>query len=543
MCRGQRLRDYSDLCGEWRLGFCETLIGLKLMVRSRALLGDMPADLHAAFILILHLDPSHDSMMVDLLARHTALTVVQAADGIPLKAGHVYVIPPGAFLTVAQQVMHLSAPDGGKSVRLPFDMLLRSLAKDAAKQAGCIVLSGTGSDGRVGIAGIHAAGGLVLAQDPKDAGYPGMPESAIATGFVDQILPTSQMVAALDAFIPLTRRGGSSAKPLLPKQNNTSTPAPKVDYGELLSFLGDRAAQDISLYKRGTLERRIGRRMAMLGLRIEKATRYHDILNADPEELAQLSADLLIHVTGFFRDPKVFEHLSANVVPDLLAGMVMDRPLRVWVAGCSTGKEAYSLGMTFMEVMEKAGVKASLQIFASDVDPEAIAAARAGFFTKNIESDASPEWLARFFCFRERGLAGLFLFAGFDCFHCRGFAVGPAIFQDRSGVLSQCADLSGTGSAKAGDRALLFRAASGGGFCCWVRRKCRGRGTPALRLPARKRGCGAVSAEATRVICILQLENATRPPTPPGRCPDAAALWRICAKGWCWKTMPLRRPC
>ncbi|MDD7972348.1 chemotaxis protein CheB [Roseinatronobacter alkalisoli] len=367
---------------------------------SRALLKELPGDVQAAFILILHLDPSHDSMMVDLLANHTKLKVVQAADGMTLQAGYLYVIPPGVFLTVAQRTMCLTAPDGGKSVRLPYDVLLRSLAKDAAELSGCIVLSGTGSDGSLGIADIHAAGGLVIAQDPEDAGYPGMPESAIATGFVARTLPASQMVAALEQFAGRAPHGISPAKNQLPEQHDTADPAsiaPAVDYRELLSFLDDHTTQDIALYKPGTLERRIGRRMAMVGLGAGEVARYLDILKADADERAQLSADLLIHVTSFFRDPGVFEHLSARVVPDLLAGLAADQPLRVWVAGCSTGEEAYSLAMTFTEVMENIGSKAGLQILASDIDPDAITAARAGFFTKDIEADVSPERLARFF--------------------------------------------------------------------------------------------------------------------------------------------------
>ena len=363
---------------------------------SRALLKELPADSRAAFILIMHLDPSHDSMMVDLLAHHTKLKVVQAADGMALKAGCVHVIPPGVFLTVARQVLHLCVPDDGKAVRMPLDVLLRSLAPDSQGRAGCVVLSGTGSDGSQGIADIAAAGGLVLAQDPEEAGYPGMPESAIATGHVARTLPTSEMADAIDTFIGLSPAHKGTGV-------DTAEPNPRhVDYDGLLAFLDQHAAQDISLYKRGTLERRIGRRMAMLGLGTNEVARYLDMLTADPDERAQLSADLLIHVTSFFRDPAVFAHLSANVVPGLVAGRSPDQPLRVWVAGCSTGEEAYSLAMTFIEVMEKAGVKGGLQILASDVDPDAIAMARAGFFPKEIESDVSPERLARFFV-RENG--------------------------------------------------------------------------------------------------------------------------------------------
>lgn len=173
----------------------------------RALLKGVPGDMQAAFILILHLDPTHNSMMADLLKAHTRLDVVQATEGVTLKAGCLHVIPPGVFLTVKNRTLHLSEPEGGKAVRLPFDVLLRSLAKDTTATSACIVLSGTGTDGSLGIGDIHAAGGLVIAQDPKEAGYAGMPESAIATGFVDKILPAREIAAALQQFLDASKSG------------------------------------------------------------------------------------------------------------------------------------------------------------------------------------------------------------------------------------------------------------------------------------------------------------------------------------------------
>ncbi|MFN4155335.1 MAG: chemotaxis protein CheB [Paracoccaceae bacterium] len=366
----------------------------------RAFLKEMPDVSSGAFILILHLDPSHDSMMVDLLAKHTGLKVVQAADGMALQAGVIHVIPPGVFLTVAQGVIQLTEPDGGKSVRLPFDVLLRSLAKDAQAATACIILSGTGTDGTLGLADIHAAGGLVIAQDPAEAGYPGMPDSAIATGLVAQILPIGEMGAALTAFLEQSPARSMPGDDEAKHETETAgqEECPEVArYDDLLSYLGEHAAQDISLYKRGTLERRIARRMARIGLGSDETARYLDMLKSDAEERNQLSADLLIHVTSFFRDPAVFQHLSARAVPDLVAAMAADRPLRIWVAGCSTGEEAYSLAITCIEAMEAAGSPARLQILASDVDPEAVATARAGFYPAEIADAVSPERLARFF--------------------------------------------------------------------------------------------------------------------------------------------------
>ena len=367
----------------------------------RALLGDMPGDVPAAFILILHLDPTHDSMMVDLLARTTRLEVVQATEGLALKPGRLHVIPPGVFLTVANQTIHLSPPEGGKAVRLPFDVLLKSLAKDAGASAACIVLSGTGTDGTSGIADILAAGGLVLVQEPSEARYAGMPDSAIATGRVSEVLGTGQMARAITRFAEGYADGGVSA------EGHAGNPAPKSPaaqvYDALIAFIGGHAKQDLSLYKRGTLERRIARRMALVGVGSDDVVGYLALLQSDPAERDHLAADLMIHVTSFFRDPAVFDQLSAKSIPELVRALPTDRPLRVWVAGCSTGEEAYSLAMLCFEAMDAAGLHSNLQILASDVDPEAIATARAGLYPKEVGRVVSPERLARFFVEEEGG--------------------------------------------------------------------------------------------------------------------------------------------
>lgn len=370
----------------------------------RALFKDTPRDFPAAFILVQHLDPTHDSMMVDLLVGHTGLQVVQAADGMALRKGVLYVIPPGFFLTVSRGLLHLSEPDDGKSVRMPFDVLLRSMAKDVGAQAGCVVLSGTGTDGTLGLADIRAAGGLVVAQDPKEASYRGMPDSAIATGLVAEILPTVAIIAAIETFATqsMTAPESGSADDTEALSHTEDMPDPAL-FDDLLSFISSKTEQDLSLYKRGTLERRIARRMALLGLGKKDVGRYLELVKSDQDESDQLSADLLIHVTSFFRDPDVFAHVSSTAIPDLLAALPPDRPLRIWVAGCSTGEEAYSLAISCMEAMDAAGSSARLQILASDVDPDAIATARAGFYPKDIATAVSPDRLARFFVAEEGG--------------------------------------------------------------------------------------------------------------------------------------------
>lgn len=367
---------------------------------TRALVNGLPADMNAAFILIMHLDPSHESMVVDLLSRQTPLKVSLATEGTRLKPGVLHVIPPGVFMTVAERRIHLSQPETGQSVRLPYDLLLQSLAKDVGALSVAIVLSGTGTDATKGIADIHAAGGLVIAQHPTEASYPGMPQSAIKTGFVDQTLRTDQMSVALAGFLEQRSRHPATADMgTLPSEATASD----VGYDDLLAFLAEHSGHDLSLYKRGTLERRIARRMALVGLDNNQMDRYLATLQTDPEERAQLSADLLIHVTSFFRDTEVFAHLAATALPDLLSNLPPDRPLRVWVAGCSTGEEAYSLAMACIEAAEAAGAANRIQILASDIDPEAVATARAGLYPKDIDTAVSAERLARFFMAEDGG--------------------------------------------------------------------------------------------------------------------------------------------
>ncbi|MDP3340497.1 chemotaxis protein CheB [Frigidibacter sp.] len=373
-----------------------------------ALLKVLPGDIPAAFVLILHLDPSHDSMMVDLLARDTSLSVVLAADGMVLRPAHFYIIPPGVFLTVKGGIIHAAAPHVGKAVRLPFDVLLQSLAKNPPSPLACIILSGTGADGSGGLGAIHRAGGVILAQDPQEAGYPGMPESAIGTGFVDQVLKVSDMpevlakLAAEPSAAPPRAKGSGVTEAVEDAAGNGPQPIvalaePNDKLDAIIALVAKTAPQDVSLYKTGTIHRRIARRMALAGCGLTEAERYLAVLIADPAELAQLSADLLIHITSFFRDPAVFLYLAETALPGLIATLPPDRPLRIWVAGCSTGEEAYSLAMLCLEAVEAAGFPAGLQVFASDIDADAVALAREGFYPAAIENAVSAARLARFF--------------------------------------------------------------------------------------------------------------------------------------------------
>jgi two-component system, chemotaxis family, CheB/CheR fusion protein len=352
--------------------------------------GELPAGNGMAFILVQHLDPTHQSMMVDLLAGHTSMTVRQATDGMLIEREHLYVIPPGTYLSVRNGALYLSQPQARHGARLPFDFLLNSLAVDCGARAICVILSGTGADGSLGLKAVKEKCGLIIAQDPDEAGYDGMPRSAITTGAVDLVLPVAKIP---DALVKYDRRMA------LTRAHNGSLPQDRTQdwLPEIIDLLRRKTAHDFTLYKQGTVQRRIERRMAMAAIETDDMDRYLEILRSDTRELDLLAKDLLINVTSFFRDPKVFDLLAEKIVPDLVRSQTPDHPLRIWIAGCSTGEETYSLAMLFREQITAAKRNVKLQVFASDVDPDAVASAREGLYPQTIEADVSPARLARFF--------------------------------------------------------------------------------------------------------------------------------------------------
>jgi len=357
---------------------------------SRRLISALPAGNGMAFILVQHLDPTHESMMANLLASHTSMAVQQVTDGMQLQPDHFYVIPPGAYLSVAKGVLHLSQPQDRHGARLPFDFLLHSLAQDCGARAICVVLSGSGADGSLGLKAVKQAGGLIIAQDPEEAGHDGMPRSAIRTGAVDLVLAVAEIPGALAKYDPKLRVSRVHAG----AGQHDAVPAwlPGI-----IDLLRTKTAHDFTLYKPGTLRRRIERRVAMAGIATDDVTGYLDLLRSDPAELDLLAKDLLINVTSFFRDAAVFDFLAEKIVPDLVEGHTQDHPIRVWVAGCSTGEETYSLAMLILEQIALSERNVKLQVFASDVDPDAIASAREGVYPETITADVAPARLARFF--------------------------------------------------------------------------------------------------------------------------------------------------
>jgi two-component system CheB/CheR fusion protein len=289
-------------------------------------------------------------------------------------------------LSARHGALHLSEPLARHGARLPFDFLLNSLALTYGARAICVILSGTGSDGSLGLRAIRAAGGLVIAQDPAEAGFEGMPRSAMATGAVDLVLNAEQIAAALLAH----------------ERRIEALPGPS-DLSNIITLLREKTAHDFRLYKPGTLERRIARRMTMAGISGDDAAGYLALLQADEDERDKLAEDLLINVTSFFRDPKIFETLAETIIPEIVGNATADRPIRVWVAGCSTGEETYSLTMLFRERMSLVKCAARLQVFASDVDPQAVLQAREGLYPPTIAEVVAPSRLARFFTREEAG--------------------------------------------------------------------------------------------------------------------------------------------
>ena len=299
----------------------------------RRLLTALPASTGMAFILIQHLDPTHASMMVDLLAGHTSMKVQQATDGIPLEPEHVYLIPPGAYLSIQGSALRLSEPRERHGARLPFDFFLRSLAEELGRRAICVILSGTGGDGSLGLKAVKEKGGLVIAQEPNEAEYDGMPRSAIMTGAVDLVLPVAKIPETLAKYGRQLVLNGQRRKGSAPDDH------PPDRLAEIIDLLRTKTSHDFALYKPGTLLRRIERRMALAA--VDDISGYLDIVRQDSGELDRLAKDLLINVTSFFRDLKAFELLANEVIPDLVRRQPSDRSLRIWVAGCSTGEETY----------------------------------------------------------------------------------------------------------------------------------------------------------------------------------------------------------
>ncbi len=355
-----------------------------------AFFSGMPANIDPgmAFVLVQHLAPDHKSILSDLVRRYTRMQVLEVEDGMAVKPNCAYIIPPNrdmAFLGGTLQLLEPAAPRGQ---RLPIDFFFRSLAQDQHERAICIVLSGTGSDGTLGVRAVKGEGGMAMAQNPESTEYDGMPRSAIATGLVDYVLPPAEMPAQLTAYV--AHAFGKTPRPVSPPSPSADTALKKI-----FVLLRAQTGHDFSQYKQSTITRRVERRMAVHQIaRLDGYARY---LQQTPAEVEALFRDLLIGVTSFFRDPEAFKALEEQVIPNLLAGKPAGAVIRVWTPGCSTGEEAYSIAILLQEHMDALKQSFKVQVFATDIDSQAIDMARAGLYPASIAADISPERLARFF--------------------------------------------------------------------------------------------------------------------------------------------------
>ena len=359
----------------------------------------VPARSGLAYIVVQHLDPTQKAMLAELLQRVTSLSVREAREQMRVEADHVYVIPPNAELSLTQGMLHLAPPTEPRGMRLPVNVLFSSLARDQGASAIGVVLSGMGSDGTLGLQALKSVGGLTVVQEPSSAQFDSMPRSAIAAGCADIVALPADMPDRILACVAWDGHSESPAAEPGPRPTPTDEPFdPAADTIEgIFSLLRQRTRHDFSLYKPSTLNRRIERRMAIHGL--AAVAEYVRYLRQNPQELDLLFKELLIGVTSFFRDAAVWQYMLDTALPALLARRGSETKFRAWVAGCSTGEEAYTLAIVFTDAIQRLPEhrECSLQIFASDLSPDAIATARAGRYPATIGASMQPEYAARFF--------------------------------------------------------------------------------------------------------------------------------------------------
>jgi two-component system, chemotaxis family, CheB/CheR fusion protein len=355
----------------------------------RDLLRALPARPGLAIVLIQHLAPTYESILPEILSKSSPVPVQQVTNGMPVELDHIYVIPPNVDIELTDGHFSTSPRDHG-ALHLPIDVFFRSLARHVQGDAIGVVLSGTSSDGALGVREIKAAGGIVLAQVPETASYDGMPRAALATNCVDLALSPA------DIARELVRIAAHPLSPIIgPRREGDEVVAPDRELATLYQMLRNATGVDFTHYKMPTIQRRLQRRMVLH--RLVKLGDYIRLLRQQPEELKKLYQDLLIHVTRFFRDPESFEILMQAAYPKIVEKLPADVPIRVWVAGSSTGEEAYSVAMSLLEFLANSESSRSIQIFATDISETAIDQARAGIYPENIAADVSAERLRRFF--------------------------------------------------------------------------------------------------------------------------------------------------
>jgi len=358
-------------------------------------LGHVPKGCGLGFVVVQHLDPTYKGIMVELLQRGTAMPVVQIKDRMKVEPGHVYVIPPNKDLSILHGVLHLLEPTAPRGLRLPIDFFFRSLADDWQEQSIGVILSGMGSDGTLGLRAIKEKAGAVFVQAPASAKFDSMPRMAIDAGLADMVAPAEELPGKIIDYLKHV--------PLTVLSDHDIAEKCQSALEKVVILLRAQTGHDFSLYKKSSIYRRIERRMGLH--QITKIADYVRYLRENSQESELLFKELLIGVTSFFRDPPVWEQVGDKIIPDLLAARPQGGVLRVWSAGCSTGEEAYSFAMVFKEALErvKPAKNFSLQLFATDLDKDAVDKARAGVYPANISADVSEERLRLFFVKNEQG--------------------------------------------------------------------------------------------------------------------------------------------
>ncbi len=349
----------------------------------------MPEESNLAFVLVPHLDPTHKGMMPELLQRFTRMKVDQVEDGMRVEPNKVYVLPPNKDISILHGNLQLLEPSAPRGLRLPIDFFFRHLAEDQGERAICIIMSGMGTDGTLGLKAIKEKLGLAMVQDPVSAKFEGMPRSAIDTGLVDFTAPPAELVTKLLEFV---RHSVVAVERVVTLEEKKLGALQKI-----FVLLRSHTGHDFSLYKKNTVIRRVERRMAVHQL--DTMDSYVRYLQENTQEIDLLFKELLIGVTNFFRDPGAYEALLEKGLPRMLERKKKGETIRVWVPGCSTGEEAYSAAITLVEFLEKTKRKEdfSLQVFATDIDKDAIDKARMGTYPANIAADVSEERLSRYF--------------------------------------------------------------------------------------------------------------------------------------------------
>ena len=397
---GEPGKDAAGLCDDSKVRNGETLVvGMGGSAGSleplKTFFKSMPVDSGAAFVVIQHLAPGHESLLPEILAGFTRMKVIQAGDGQRVEPNCVYIIAPDHHLGIREEVLFFADPPKLEGVRMPIDYFFNSLAECRQERSVGILLSGAGSDGTLGARAIRGCGGMVMAQDPKTAQFRDMPQSAIIVGAVDHILSVDRMPETLVNYLrhPYVHGGRRAEMSKADEQ--------PCGVREILALVHAQTGTHFGCYKKSTVVRRIERRMGLHG--IQNMAQYGRMLDRDPEEVKHLLRDLLINVTAFFRDADAFEELKEKAIAPLVHAKPANEPLRVWVPGCASGEEAYSVAMLLMEDLTATGKNCPVQVFATDIDEESLAFARLAVYPESIAADVGPERLSRHFISKPRG--------------------------------------------------------------------------------------------------------------------------------------------